>query len=150
MHKTIATAESCTGGLLGALLTDRPGATDYYLGGVIAYQNRIKQTFLGVQAVTLKTYGAVSAETALEMARGVRKKLRADIGISITGIAGPSGGKKNKPVGLVYIALADAKQLRCERFIFSGNRLKIRTRAAKMALAWLRRDGVGTLQSRSK
>ncbi len=138
MSTTFATAESCTGGLLGVLLTDRPGASRYYLGGVIAYQNRIKQTLLGVQTITLKAYGAVSAETALEMASGVRKKLRADIGISITGIAGPSGGTKKKPVGLVYIALANVKKAQCKRFLFSGNRLQIRTQAAKKALAWFK------------
>ena len=140
MNKTVATAESCTGGLLGALLTETPGTSDYYLGGVIAYHNHVKRALLGVSASVLRTYGAVSEETAAKMAQGVRKKFSADIGISITGIAGPSGGTKEKPVGLVYIGLAEAKRVRCERFLFTGSRLKIRAQAARKALEWLRRE----------
>ena len=138
MRKTIATAESCTGGLLGALLTKTPGASEYYLGGVVAYQDRVKKTLLGVRSVTLQKHGAVSAETARQMARGIQKKLKADIGVSITGIAGPGGGTKEKPVGLVYIALADSKRTWCGRFIFSGGRERIRSQAVRKAFAWLK------------
>ena len=138
MPKTIATAESCTGGLLGVLLTDKPGASKYYRGSVVAYHDRIKKTLLGVPASTLRNYGAVSAQTAEKMAQGVRKKFRADIGVSITGIAGPDGETKEKPVGLVYIALSDKTGTRSKRFLFSGGRARVRSQAARKALAWLK------------
>ncbi len=140
MRKTIAVAESCTGGLLGALLTKTPGASEYFLGGVITYHDRVKRSLLDVPKKALVENGAVSEETAKSMARGIRRKTRADIGVSITGIAGPDGGTKKKPVGLVYIALAEGKKVRCKRFLFSGDRNSIRTQAAETALAWIRRE----------
>ncbi|MDA0268331.1 MAG: competence/damage-inducible protein A [Cyanobacteria bacterium] len=106
-HQTVAVAESCTGGGLGQLLTTAAGSSTYFLGGVVSYSNEVKQNLLGVEADTLEAMGAVSAEVAEEMAMGVRLRLATDWGLSITGIAGPSGGSEAKPVGLVYIGLAD-------------------------------------------
>ncbi|KAA6396382.1 MAG: putative competence/damage-inducible protein A [Streblomastix strix] len=103
---TLATAESCTGGWIGKRITDISGSSQVYLGGIISYANEIKEKFLGVQHETLLKHGAVSKETALEMARGVRERTGADIGLSVTGIAGPQGGTAEKPVGLVYIAIS--------------------------------------------
>ncbi len=105
-HWTIGTAESCTGGLIGDVLTNRAGSSAYFLGGVISYSNDIKQQVLGVRAETLTTHGAVSEMCALEMARGARKVLGVNVGISATGIAGPDGGSDDKPVGLVYVGLS--------------------------------------------
>ena len=106
--KTLAVAESCTGGLLGDLLTDVPGSSVYFLGGVLAYSNAVKMALLNVRHATLLRHGAVSAECAAEMAEGARRLLYADLAISITGIAGPDGGSAHKPVGLVYIHLSSA------------------------------------------
>jgi PncC family amidohydrolase len=103
---TIATAESCTGGLLASTLTDIAGSSDYVLGGVICYSNAVKQNLLGVRPGTLAQHGAVSPETAAEMARGVRRLLRSDLAVAVTGIAGPGGGSPDKPVGLVYLHLS--------------------------------------------
>jgi PncC family amidohydrolase len=140
--KTLASAESCTGGLLGKLLTDRPGASKFYRGGVIAYHNDAKIVLLGVPKKVLGRYGAVSAETAQCMAVGVREKLKATIGISITGIAGPSGGSRSKPVGLVFIALATKDRAWSKRFLFKGKRADIRKKAAAEALAWLKKRSI--------
>ena len=104
--RTVATAESCTGGLLANQITDVPGASEYFLQGVVCYSNESKQKLLGVKTATLKKYGAVSAEVALEMAKGIRKKAGSDFGVAVTGIAGPTGGTKLKPVGTVHIAVA--------------------------------------------
>jgi PncC family amidohydrolase len=117
-HATLATAESCTGGLIGSLLTDVPGSSDYYLGGVIAYSNQVKEHTLGVRAEILATVGAVSQETALQMAHGVRRLLGADYAVAVTGIAGPAGATPGKPVGLVYIALVGPGVERCERHVW--------------------------------
>lgn len=103
---TLATAESCTGGLMGKRITDVPGASACYLGGVVSYQNEVKENLLGVRHETLVTKGAVSEETACQMAEGVRKALGADIGISTTGVAGPGGGTTEKPVGLIYVGIS--------------------------------------------
>ena len=103
---TIATAESCTGGLLASTLTDVAGSSDYVLGGVVSYSNDVKQNLLGVHPGTLAQYGAVSPETAGEMARGVRRLLGSDLAVAVTGIAGPGGGSADKPVGLVYLHLS--------------------------------------------
>ena len=105
-NKTIATAESCTGGLIGDRLTNVSGSSSYFKGGIVAYSNAVKEEAVGVSKATLESVGAVSEETALEMARGVREKLNADIGISTTGIAGPTGGTEEKPVGLVFVGLS--------------------------------------------
>ncbi len=131
---TLATAESCTGGLLGKLITDQPGSSDFFRGGVIAYSNRSKIRLLGVREETLTGNGAVSAETAREMARGARDVLESSVGVGITGVAGPGGGSSGKPVGLVYIALAGPDGENVERYIFSGSRGEIRLQAARKAL----------------
>jgi PncC family amidohydrolase len=134
---TVATAESCTGGLIGSLLTDVSGSSDYYLGGVISYSNEVKQDVLGVRADTLATVGAVSRETALQMAHGARRLLRADCALAVTGIAGPTGGTPAKPVGLVYIALVGPDVERCERHVWDGDRVDNKRRTAQRALQML-------------
>ena len=137
-RQTVAIAESCTGGLLGHLLTETPGASDYFRGGVIAYSNRVKTSLLGVSGKILKKQGAVSDPVARQMAKGVRRKMKADIGLGITGIAGPGGGSKERPVGLVYIALSKKGTAACKRFLFSGKRSTIKKKAAQKALVLLR------------
>jgi nicotinamide-nucleotide amidase len=137
-HKlTIATAESCTGGLVGKRLTDLSGVSSVYLGGCITYSNEAKMSLVGVSAETLRAHGAVSPETATEMARGARLSLSSDIGISTTGIAGPGGGTPEKPVGLVYIAISTADGERVQKLSFSPNRSRdyIRYSSASRALA---------------
>lgn len=138
---TLATAESCTGGLIGSLLTDVPGSSDYYLGGVIAYANEVKTAVLGMQADTLAGVGAVSAETALQMAHGVRRLLAADYALATTGIAGPTGGSAQKPVGLVYIALVGPDVERCEQHVWNqdrgGNKLLSAQRGLEMLIELL-------------
>jgi PncC family amidohydrolase len=134
---TVVTAESCTGGLIGSLLTDVSGSSDYYLGGVISYSNEVKRDVLGVQAETLATVGAVSRETALQMARGVRRLLRADYALAVTGIAGPTGGTPTKPVGLAYIALVGPDVEWCERHVWDGDRVDNKRRTAQRALRML-------------
>jgi len=120
---TIATAESCTGGLIGHVLTTIPGSSAYYVGGVIAYTNALKIKLLGVAFSTLEEYGAVSESTAQEMAEGIKTVTQADVGIASTGIAGPSGGTAEKPVGLVYIGLA-TEVTTVKAFVFDGDRLQ--------------------------
>lgn len=122
MGKTLATAESCTGGLLGDRITGVAGSSAYYLGGVIAYANDVKENLLGVSKETMIAHGAVSEETALEMARGARKALQADYGLSVTGIAGPGGGSPEKPVGLTWVAVSGPEGDRAERFVYPGDR----------------------------
>ena len=131
---TLATAESCTGGLVGHLITTVSGSSAYYLGGVIAYSNELKQALLGVPASILETHGAVSRECAEAMARGIREQTGADIGISTTGIAGPTGATLTKPVGLVYVACATPHGVTCEEHRFSGDRLTNIRLAAEAAL----------------
>jgi PncC family amidohydrolase len=134
----LATAESCTGGLVGHRLTNVPGSSGYLEGGVIAYSYEAKERLLGVHHDTLYEHGAVSAETALEMARGVRKALGADIGIAVTGIAGPGGGLPGKPVGLVYIALSARTYERVEHFSWDSDREGNKALSAEAALAMLK------------
>jgi len=138
--QTLATAESCTGGLIGGMITDVSGASDYYLGGVISYANVVKRDVLGVGADILAANGAVSESVARAMAQGCREKFRADWAVSVTGIAGPSGGsdQRQKPVGLVYIALAGPDCDETHRHVLPGDRAGIRTRAALAALNHLR------------
>lgn len=136
---TIAVAESCTGGLLGGRITAIPGSSHIFLGGVIAYANEVKATHLGVGDDTLIAYGAVSEETAREMASGVRARFRADIGISITGIAGPGGGTPEKPVGTVCLAVDVRGAVKSSRRVMVGDRPEIRARSAQWALDTLRK-----------
>ena len=119
---TLATAESCTGGTIASQLTAQAGASAYFKGGVVAYSNEVKECALGVQHSTLEAHGAVSEETAREMAEGVRKRLGADLSIATTGIAGPDGGTKEKPVGTVWIAVADATHTEAQLLSFPGRR----------------------------
>ncbi len=119
---TLATAESCTGGLVAQRITSVSGSSAYYLGGVVAYANEAKEDLLGVRHETLLAHGAVSEETALEMANGARERLGADIGVATTGIAGPTGGTPEKPVGLVYVALSAIDAQLCQRHLWRGDR----------------------------
>lgn len=137
---TLAVAESCTGGLLGASLTRAPGSSDYFLGGVICYSNRLKVQLSGVDSDLLAQSGAVSEQVARQMASGVRRLLSADIGLSITGIAGPAGGTDEKPVGLIFVGLAFENSVEVRRLQLSGDREKIRARAANLAIDLLRRS----------
>ena len=137
--KSVATAESCTGGLLGKMLTDVPGSSDYYQGGVVCYSNRLKINFVGVDRTSLQRFGAVSEEVARQMAFGIRESTGADFGLSVTGIAGPDGGTPEKPVGLVFIGLADDQDVQVRQERFPGSREAIRMRASRYALDWLRR-----------
>ncbi len=135
---TLSVCESCTGGMLGSIITQVPGCSRYFLGGIIAYSNEIKSRSVGVKSGMLKKYGAVSPEVARKMAQGVRRVFKSDIGIGITGIAGPSGGSKKKPVGLVYICLSYKRGIFVKEFSFKGNRDLIRKKACKAALFLLR------------
>ena len=134
----LATAESCTGGLLGDLITNIPGSSDYFLGGVVAYAYEAKTALLGVPTDLLLTYGAVSEETARAMARGVRERLGAEVVIAITGILGPGGATPTKPVGLVYVALLAADADWCRQFSWSGDRLENKRLSAIAALEMLK------------
>ncbi len=144
--RTIAVAESCTGGMLGMRLTAVSGASHAVMGGVIAYDNAVKVRELGVQESTLATQGAVSVETAREMAAGVRTRFGVDVGVSITGIAGPGGGTPEKPVGTVCIGLDIGGVVSAQRIITIGDRQEIRQRSAQAALAKVLR-GLGTADS---
>lgn len=141
--KTLALAESCTGGLVSHWITQEPGASEYFLQGLVTYSNEAKKKLLGVSAKTLQKHGAVSKEVALEMAHGVRKSAKADYGISLTGIAGPSGGSKEKPVGTVHIALVSEGQEWQKCFHFPLGRTRFQQVAAATALDQLRRDLLG-------
>jgi PncC family amidohydrolase len=135
---TIALAESCTGGLIAHRLTNVPGSSAYLIGGAVSYANVAKERMLGVSHQTLQEHGAVSEETAREMARGVRRLLQTDIALAITGIAGPSGGTPEKPVGLTYIALIAKDLERCERYLWKGDRRANKEQSAEAALEMLR------------
>ena len=119
---TLATAESCTGGLIGYALTEVSGSSAYYVGGLISYSNEMKERQLGVAAATLEKHGAVSAQTCVAMAHGARERYGADIGVSVTGIAGPDGGSDTKPVGLTYVAVADVDGTDVRRHVWTGDR----------------------------
>lgn len=135
----IAVAESCTGGMLGTRLTTVPGSSDVFVGGVIAYDDDVKVRLLGVDPATLREHGAVSEETVREMATGIRRCLGAQIGIAITGVAGPSGGSAEKPVGLVWLAADVNERVRASHRIYPGSREEIRQRATQAALDLVRR-----------
>ncbi len=138
LKKTLAVAESCTGGLISRMLTDIPGASEYFKSGWITYSNEAKTAELGVPAELIEKYGAVSEQTARAMAWGARKKAGTNYAIGITGIAGPGGATEQKPVGLVYISVDSENGCDIERCLFSGNRQYIRLRAAQTAVNMLR------------
>ena len=136
--QTLTTVESCTGGLVGAAITALPGSSDIYPGGYITYSNELKQRMVGVSANILKTHGAVSAQTAIEMAMGGLGHTNADHAIAITGIAGPNGGSDEKPVGTVWICVCGPeRKTDCRRFLFPGERPSVRESSAISAMRML-------------
>ncbi len=137
--KTIAVAESCTGGLISKRLTNISGSSRYFFLGIVAYSNQAKQSLLGISAQTLKECGAVSKEVARLLAKNIKQLAKTDLGLGVTGIAGPAGATKDKPVGLVYIALATPRRILCREFHFHGGRDALRQRASQAALDMLRR-----------
>lgn len=138
--QTLATAESCTGGVIANRITNVSGSSKYFLGGVVSYSNDLKMKLLGVSGKILKKYGAVSKETAIEMAKGAQKKLGADIAIAVTGIAGPTGGTKEKPGGTVHIALANRKGCEEKKFFFPYDRDWFKLTVSSIALNWVRKS----------
>ena len=136
-HLTIATAESCTGGLIAHTLTNISGSSEYFDRGVISYSNTAKIELLGVPEKILQQYGAVSEQTAQAMAQGIRTRAHVDIGLATTGIVGPTGGTKDKPIGLVYVAVATEKKVMVKRFLFSGDRLQNKEYTCTTALSLL-------------
>jgi nicotinamide-nucleotide amidase len=137
-HKTLALAESCTGGYISHRITRVAGSSAYYFGGVVTYSNQAKVLFLGVKPETLERHGAVSRETALEMSEGIRGKTSASIGLSVTGIAGPAGGSIEKPVGTVWISIEQDNYHEARRFQFDGGRERVIAATSQAALDWLR------------
>ena len=135
--KTLATAESCTGGMIGAALTAVPGASKVYKGGIISYWSDVKQELLGVDPEDLKNLGPVSAQVAGSMADGARKALHTDYGISVTGLAGPDGDEFGKPVGTVFVGLSTRSKTVARQFRFYGDREDIRNQAARAALEFI-------------
>jgi nicotinamide-nucleotide amidase len=136
---TISVAESCTGGLISNLLTNAPGSSDYFMGGMVVYSNRSKIEFLHVSEETIEKEGAVSDRTVREMTEGVKKKMGTDLGLAVTGIAGPAGGSVQKPVGTVYIGLSTDRETFSGRYRFWGTRKQIKLNTAMMSLDWVRR-----------
>lgn len=137
--RTIAVAESCTAGMLGMHITRVPGSSTYFKGGILCYSNEAKTELCGVPAELIEKHGAVSAEVAEALARGIREALHSNLGLSITGIAGPGGGSAEKPVGLVYIGVSDGERTESRHRIMPGDRESIRERSTYLALSWLRR-----------
>ncbi len=141
---TLATAESCTGGLVGYALTETPGSSLFYVGGLISYSNEMKERELGVDARTLESHGAVSAQTCVAMAQGALNQYGASIGLAVTGIAGPEGGSEQKPVGLTYVGIADTAGHDVRRNVWTGDRHSNKVDSAHAALELLlERLGVG-------
>jgi len=134
---TLGLGESCTGGLVGHRITQVAGSSEYLLGGVVAYSDQAKQAILGVDPDTLAAHGAVSAETAMEMAQGARLAFSAHVGLSVTGIAGPGGGSEAKPVGLTYVGVITPEVERVEQYLWSGDRQSNKEAAAQAALELL-------------
>ena len=134
---TVATAESCTGGLVAHLVTEVPGSSAYLRGGIVAYADDVKRSQLGVPAEVLAAHGAVSAQTAIAMADGVRERFGADLGVGITGVAGPDGGSEAKPVGLAYVAVTGLGATDVRRFLWSGTRTENKRASAEAALEML-------------
>jgi len=137
---TLATAESCTGGMLASRIIDVPGVSEVYKAGFVTYANEAKQNLIGVKEDTLAQFGAVSEQTAREMVLGTIKAAKADMAVATTGIAGPGGGTKEKPVGLVYIACGSADDIIVERCLFSGSRKEIRQASVEHALGMLYKE----------
>lgn len=137
---TLATAESCTGGLMGHAITNISGSSAYFKGGIICYANEVKQRLLGVPAEMLAAHGAVSQEVALQMARGARATLEADVAVAATGVAGPLGGTPAKPVGTVYVAVVSPLGECCERYMWGADRLTNKQRSAEAGLGLLLRQ----------
>ena len=137
LGRTCGTAESCTGGGIGSAITSVAGSSAVFIGGIISYDNSVKQGVLGVSPETLASVGAVSPETAEQMAVGARKLLKVDYAVSVTGIAGPGGGSTEKPVGLVWFGIATPSGVRTEKQIFPGNRAKVRAATVEHALSLL-------------
>jgi PncC family amidohydrolase len=131
---TLTTAESCTGGLVAYVLTEIAGSSDYFVGGIVSYTNELKEHELGVDAATLQKHGAVSAQTCAAMAEGARRHYGADLGIAVTGIAGPGGGTDAKPVGLTYIGVADSAGHDVRRHVWNDDRHGNKLRSARAAL----------------
>ena len=134
---TVAVAESCTGGLVASAITEVPGASGYFLGGVVSYADTAKTALLGVPEAELAAHGAVSAQVAVAMAAGARTRFGATLAVSITGVAGPDGGSEAKPVGLTYVGIATASATDVRRLQFGGDRAENREAAALAALEWL-------------
>lgn len=137
LRLTVATAESCTGGLVASAITDVSGSSGYFRGGLVAYSNDAKIGLLGVSAEILETHGAVSAQVARAMAIGARGRLSVDLAVAVTGVAGPDGGSASKPVGLTYVAVADAVGVEVRRFVWAGDRLANKDSSARAALQLL-------------
>jgi PncC family amidohydrolase len=131
---TVATAESCTGGLVGHALTEVPGSSGYFLGGIVSYTDAVKQALLDVPSTTLDAHGAVSAQVAVAMAEGARRRLGSTVALSVTGIAGPGGETPGKPVGLTYVAVADPEGHDVRRFLWHGDRSENKRRSAEAVL----------------
>ena len=136
---TLAVAESCTGGLLSSVITDVAGSSDYFLGGVAAYSNAQKRKLLKISPLILRRYSAVSKEVTIRMAKNIRRVAKSDIGIGITGYAGPNGGTKKNPRGTVYVAVACKARASVKRFRFKGNRTRVKRQSVEKALTLLNR-----------
>ena len=135
--RSVATAESCTGGLVAHLLTEIPGSSEYVRGGLVAYANAAKVALADVPEATLEAHGAVSAQVAIAMAEGARHRLASDIAVGVTGVAGPGGGSDEKPVGLTYVAVADRQGTDVRRFVWTGDRSGNKRASAAAALAFV-------------
>jgi nicotinamide-nucleotide amidase len=140
---TLSLAESCTGGLIASRITDIPGSSKTFLSSAVTYSNEAKSSILGVRAQTLQAYGAVSSQTACEMACGARRAFGSDVALSVTGIAGPGGGGENKPVGLVYLAISDKDGTRAKEIRVTGPRARVRNIACLNAFDMIRRSALG-------
>jgi len=143
--KTCGTAESCTGGGIGSAITSVPGSSAVFMGGVISYDNAVKRDVLGVHQETLDTVGAVSRETAAQMAIGAQRLINVDFAVSVTGIAGPGGGSEEKPVGLVWFGLASPSGVATEKAVFTGDRGEVRAAAVEHALGLLLAAATGKM-----
>lgn len=133
----VATVESCTGGLVGHLITEVPGSSAYFVGGFVTYSDALKRQAVGVPADVLAAHGAVSAQVAMAMASGGRERTGADLAVSVTGIAGPDGGSPSKPVGLTYVAVADGAGVEVRRHVWDGDRAQNKQQSARVALELL-------------